>query len=209
MDHRGFGGGVGCLADLSVVGGDRGCIDQHTTLTARLRVIFAHGFGGHANHVECADQVDTDYFLEQIQGVCTIFANSPGGRGDARTVHQAKQLAHFERCGDGVLRILFLRDVAMLISLSQFRGKRLACLVLQVGQQHVSTVRGQHAGGARTQTRCTTGHDENFICDIHDNFSMTGVLRVNARGGRASGQASAWKILFRMSSTEPTPSTLR
>jgi hypothetical protein len=49
---------VGRLADLAVVGGDAGGVDQHAAFFGRLGLVLAHCVGGDTDHVEAVDEVE-------------------------------------------------------------------------------------------------------------------------------------------------------
>src|SRR5690606_1802056 len=52
-DHACFRGGIRGLSDLSVIGGDRGGVDQNAALARGLGCVVAHGRCGQARHIEC------------------------------------------------------------------------------------------------------------------------------------------------------------
>ena len=74
---------VGDLADLPVVGGDRGGVDDHAALAALVGLVGEHRRGGQPQHVERADQVDRDHLLERLERVRPALARGLLGPADA------------------------------------------------------------------------------------------------------------------------------
>jgi hypothetical protein len=62
-----LGGGVGDLADLALVGGDRCGVDDDTACTLVNRFLACDGRGGQPQHVEHAGQVHVNRRLEAVQ----------------------------------------------------------------------------------------------------------------------------------------------
>ncbi len=81
-DDAALGGGVGDLADLAVVGGDRGGVDADAALALAVGLVLAHRRGSEAQHVEGPDQVDLDHVGEELEVVGTAFVRDPLGPAD-------------------------------------------------------------------------------------------------------------------------------
>ena len=85
--HAALGGRIGGLADLAVVGGDRGGRDDDAALAVD-RFELAHRRDRKADHVEAADQVDADHPLEIRQRVRPVAADDAFRRADAGAIDQ-------------------------------------------------------------------------------------------------------------------------
>ena len=80
--------------------------------------------------------------------MCAVLADGLGRWRDACAVDQTEKRPELERGGNNGLRVRFLRDVTMQVALPEFRGERLASLVLNVGKHDARAGLRQHAGGA-------------------------------------------------------------
>ena len=90
-DDAALGGRVGELADLPVVGGDRGGVDAHPALALVVGLVGQHRRGGQAEHVEGADQVHADDGLERVERVRPAPAGRLLGPADARAADRDPQ----------------------------------------------------------------------------------------------------------------------
>lgn len=77
------------LADLAIVGRHGRRVDDDAALAFSRRILFRHGIGRQAAHIEGAHQVDVDDFLEQGQRMRAILAHGFHGRRHAGAVDQA------------------------------------------------------------------------------------------------------------------------
>ena len=166
-DHAAFGRGIGRLTNLPVIGGDAGGADQDTAFAGGFRFVFAHGFGGQADHVEAANQIDHDGLGVQAEVVGAVFADSFFSRGYPRAVDQAHQFAHGDGFGHHRLAIGFVAHITFDKRAAELLGNRFALVGLHVGNHHFAPVGRQHAGGAFAQARSATGDDENFALNVH------------------------------------------
>ena len=92
-DDAALRGRVGDLADLAVVGGDRGRVDADAALALLVGLVLAHRGGGEAEHVEGADQVDLDDVGEVLELVGAALAGDPLGPADAGAADRDPQPA--------------------------------------------------------------------------------------------------------------------
>ena len=90
------------------------------------------------------------------------------GRGDARAVDEAHQLAHRDGRGHGSLAVGLLAHVAAHEAAAQLLGDGFSTLGLQVGDEHLAAVGREHARRAFAQARCAASDDEDFACDVHE-----------------------------------------
>ena len=81
-DDAALRGRVGDLADLAVVGGDRGGVDADAALAFLVGLVLAHRRGGEAQDVEGADQVDLDHVGEEFEVVGAALVGNPLGPAD-------------------------------------------------------------------------------------------------------------------------------
>ncbi|MDT4842015.1 hypothetical protein FQZ97_758950 [compost metagenome] len=167
-DHAALRGAVGGLADLAVVGRDRGGRDQHAAFAGGFGLVLAHGVGRQADHVEAADQVDRDGLAEHGQRVRAVLAHGLLGRCDAGAVDQAHQLAELDGGSHHGLAVGFLAHVALDEHAADFLRNGFALVSLHVGDDHLGAVGGQHARCAFAEARSATGHDKNLAVDLHE-----------------------------------------
>mmetsp|Transcript_6315 Transcript_6315/g.25625 ORF Transcript_6315/g.25625 Transcript_6315/m.25625 type:complete len:609 (+) Transcript_6315:468-2294(+) len=182
-DDAALGGRIGRLANLAVVGRDRGGRDQHAALTGGLGLVLGHGLGGQTDHVEAANQVDRDRLREAGQRMGTVLADGLDRGCDARAVHEAHQLAQARGGGHGRLAVGLLADIALDEQPAQLGGDGLAAFDLQIGDDHLGPVLGQHAGRAFAEARGAAGDDEHLACNFHDE-DLLGLIDVNVNCGR-------------------------
>ena len=142
--------------------------DQHAALARGFGFVLAHGLGGQADHVEAADQVDRDRLGEGRQRVRAVLADGLHGRGDAGAIDQAHQLAQARGGGHDGLAVGFLADVALDEDTADVLRDLFAALDLQIGDDDLAAVRGQHACRAFAEARGAAGDDEHLACDFHD-----------------------------------------
>src|SRR5690606_29906904 len=95
-DDAALGRRVRRLADLALVGGDGGRIDDDAALLADGRLP-GHPRRGEADHVEGADQVDRDHAGEGVEREGAVAADGAPRRADAGTID--------EDAGDAVTRL--------------------------------------------------------------------------------------------------------
>jgi hypothetical protein len=157
---------VGGLADLAVVGGHAGGADQHAAL--------AGGSGSFLHIASAARRIMlklptrlTMMVLVNRQRVRAVLAHGLDGRRDAGAVDQAHQLAQRRGRGHHGLAVGFLADVALDEDAADLLGHGLAALDLQVGDDDLAAVGGQHARRAFAQARRAAGDDEDLACDVH------------------------------------------
>ena len=81
-DDAALRGRVGDLADLAVVGGDRGGVDADAALALLVGLVLAHRRRRQAQHVEGADQVDLDHVGEELEVVGAALVGDPLGPAD-------------------------------------------------------------------------------------------------------------------------------
>jgi hypothetical protein len=155
------------LADLTVVGGHAGGVDQHAAFAGGFGRVLAHGLSGQADHVEAADQVDVDHAREGGQRVRAVLAHGLGADGDACAIDQAHQLAAGQRRRHDGLGICFLRHIAAHEDAADLGRQRLTLVGLHIGHHHGGTGGGQHARRAFAQARGAAGDDEDLASDVH------------------------------------------
>src|ERR1700744_4391351 len=78
-DDASLRSGIGGLANLALVGGDGGGVDDDSPLVFVQRAGGGHFGGGKAQHIEAADQVDTDDAFERFQRQGTVSADNTAG----------------------------------------------------------------------------------------------------------------------------------
>src|SRR6185437_6346794 len=120
-----------------------------------------------------------------------VLADGLDRRGDAGAIDEADQLAELERRGDRPLGVVFAADVAGDEAAPGCLGDRLAPLGLQIGDDDLAAMLGEHPDRAFAEARCAAGDDEDLACDVHV------LLR--------SIQRSAARARALMSSTLPVP----
>src|SRR4051794_27271551 len=149
-----LGGAVGDLADLAVVGGDRGGVDADAALALFVGLVGEHRVGGEPQDVEGADEVDADDRVEGLEGVRAVAPGDLLGPADARAADGDPQ------AGDRVDRRLDLLGVGD-VGGDELRADRLgglgSALGVQVGDRDVRAGRAQRAGGSRAQARGAAG----------------------------------------------------
>jgi hypothetical protein len=165
-------GAVGGLADLAVIGCDRGGGDHHAALAGGFGRVLAHGVSRQPDHVEAAHQVDHDGLGIDRQAVRPVLAHGLLGRRDAGTVDQAHELAQGYRLGHHGLAIGFIADVALQERAADRLGDSLTLFHLHVGNHHGGPVGRQHARRAFTQARSAAGDDENLALNVHGYLLM-------------------------------------
>ena len=111
-DDAALGGRVGDLADLAVVGGDRGGVDADAALALVVGVVAEHRGGREAQHVEGADQVDRGSRVSNSSKLCgplrpAIFSAGPMPAQQTRSAARRSPAA----CGDGGRDLLGVGDV--------------------------------------------------------------------------------------------------
>ena len=74
-NHSALGCSVGRLANLAVVCGDGGGIDNDAALAVRARKLFGNGRSGQTNHVEGPNQIDAHGLCEGIEAMRPIAAD--------------------------------------------------------------------------------------------------------------------------------------
>ncbi|MCY1448251.1 hypothetical protein D9M71_649070 [compost metagenome] len=140
---------------MPVVGGNRGGIDDHPTLTIGSRFAFGHGRGGQAQQVEAANQVDVDHPAEAFQAVWAVLAQDFLGADDACAVDQPVETA--ESANGSIHRSLgggFLADVGDRKARlgAQFLGLGGYGFGIEVDQHHLGTGLDEHLRGSSAQT---------------------------------------------------------
>jgi hypothetical protein len=163
-------GAVGELADLAVVGGDRGGVDAHPALALVVGLVAGHLRRGEAQRVERADQVDADDDLERLELVGAALADRPLGPADARAVHRDAQLARQLGGGvDGGLDLVGLRHVGLdeLDAGAQLGGQRVALLGVDVGDGDLGALGVQAPRGRLTQPGGAADDQCSCSLDVH------------------------------------------
>lgn len=94
--HPALGRGVGGLADLAVVGGDRGGGDEDAALAVH-GLGLGDALGGEPEDVEGADEVDSDHPGEGVQAQWSAAGEHAAGRRDAGTADRDAQWALLAR----------------------------------------------------------------------------------------------------------------
>ena len=113
-DDSGLGGRIRGLSDLPFIGGDRGCVDDHTALAIHFRFVAHHGRRGESQHIEGADQIDGDSLRERHKGVRSVPAHDSLAWCNSRAIHQAMQSSETLAGGvDRLLSVRFLRDICV------------------------------------------------------------------------------------------------
>ncbi len=100
---------VGDLTDLSVVGGDRSSVDDHTTLTVAVRLVHGHGGSGEPCDIECPKGVLGDGFDEDRHVVGAPIAADCASRPADTTpcdVDHYRKGAHRLRSADRFCHVL-------------------------------------------------------------------------------------------------------
>ncbi|MND80576.1 hypothetical protein D3C80_723490 [compost metagenome] len=171
---RALGGGVGGLTDLAVVGGNRGGVDDHPTLTLSARFAFGHGCSGQAQQVEAADQVDVDHPAEAVQAMGAILAQDLFGADDTGAVDQAMETA--ERGNGGIDRGLggaLLTDIGnrKVRLATQRLGLGSDRLGIEVDQHHLGSSLDEHLCGSGAQPGSCAADDEVLVGNLHDGRS--------------------------------------
>ena len=148
-DDAALGGGVGDLADLAVVGGDRGGVHAHAALAVLGRLVGDHRGGGVAQHVERADQVDLENRLERHQRVRALGAGELLRPAGARAADGDPQAALASARGllHGRLDLALLAHVAGDELQAELGRERLALLGVDVGDRHDRALAVQGAHG--------------------------------------------------------------
>jgi len=131
---------------------------------------FCHGLGGQAQQVEAADQIDLDGAAETVQAMCAVTAKHLLGRRDAGAIDQPVQRTECRQrlchCG---LAILFASDVGAYETGSgaQLRYGLLACLIIDIQQQHLAALPDQLTGCGQAKTRGAAADQEYGFVDTH------------------------------------------
>ncbi len=185
-DHRGLGGGVGGLADLAVVGGDGGGVDEDAALAFLVGGLPRHLLRGEADEVEAADDVDVEAAGEAGEGVRAFLAQHFFAGGDAGAVDQAVHRAEvFQRGGDRGLGIGFGGDVGAdeAHRRAQFIDQRLSGDFVEIRHHHLAAEADQVAHGAGAEPGSAAGDDEYAVFDLHAASLRCGT----GHPGRAAG----------------------
>ena len=170
-DDAALRGGVGDLADLAVVGGDRGGVDADAALALGVGLVVAHRRRGEAQHVEGADQVDLDHLGEDLEVVGAALVGDPLGPADAGAADRDPQpavvrAAALDRGGDGRRRRSRRSRrrsrpaPSSAASASPFSALRSAIVTLAPG-------RGQRPRGRLAEPRGPAGDQRSCSLDLH------------------------------------------
>ncbi|MNJ37217.1 hypothetical protein D3C77_320270 [compost metagenome] len=178
-----LGGSIGGLADLAVVGGNRGGVDNDPTLTFGARFTFGHGCSGQTQQIEAADQINVDDPAETLQAVGAVLAQDFLGTDNAGAVDQPLQAAKRGNSSiDGGLGRCLLTDV----------GNGETCLAAQrlcfglygfgieVDQHDLGTRFDEHFGGGCTEARGRAADDEVLVGNLHDRVPQALAVEASA-----------------------------
>ncbi len=155
-----LGSRVGDLANLPVVGRDRGGVDAHAPFAVLQRLRGDHRCGSEAQHVEGADQVDLDGGLKRQQRVRAARARKLLGPADAGAAHGDAQPA-IRRRGllYGRLHLALLAHVAGYELDAELGGERGALLGVDVGDRDDRALLVQASHGSLAETRGAADDD--------------------------------------------------
>ena len=153
-DDSALGGGVGDLADLPVVRGDRRRVDADATIAVE-RLVREHRGRRDAQHVEGPDEVDVDDDLERLERVGAVLGGRALGPADAGAVDRDPQRPGLGGGGDGGPR-----SVSGLVTsistncarLAELGDQRVALLRVEVGDGDVGAGGVQAPGGGGAET---------------------------------------------------------
>ena len=122
-----------------------------------------------------------------------FFADGLDAESDTGAVDQTDQLAAANRGGHHRLAVGLLGDVAADEAAADFLGHFLALVGLEIGDDDLATVLGEHPRRAFAEAGSASGDDENLASDFHFCVSLISI------------QASAASARSPISSTLPRP----
>ncbi len=99
-----------------------------------------------------------------------FLADRLDGRCNAGTVDEADELAERKRLRHGGLAVGLLAHVAAHECAAELGRDGRAAIRLQIGDDDLAAVRGQHAGRAFAEARSAAGDDEYLVRDVHENL---------------------------------------
>lgn len=169
-DYGCFAGRVGCLADLTVVGGDRSGVHDNATLTVGVRFVLADQTSRQPNNVERSDRVDGQHSSEIFQSVRKFLVEVERLEGDGRsgTVNgniesSERALGRFERSGNVRFRCDISRHKDGLVA--QLLGQLVAVGLGQIDDHDSTAALPETLDGGSAQTGCSTGYQANGVLE--------------------------------------------
>jgi len=165
-DHPALRRRIGGLADLAILGRDRGGVDDRAALAKPVERIERHHPGGRlGDAAERADEVDLDDPVERIEWEMLDLAGflRPAGGLDgiagARAVDQDAFLAvGSARLGKACIDAFVAGHVDLAEHPADLGSNRLALVLVQVEQRDFHALFRQRARGCRAKARSAAGH---------------------------------------------------
>jgi hypothetical protein len=159
---------TGRLADLALVSGDRGGIDDHPALAVPVGRAAGHFGGGKAHQVKAAYQVDPDDGLEILQLHRPVAPDDSLGRGYSGAADQDAAGSMFRaRLVQRGLHGPAVGNVAIQAQPTDPVGYGRGAVAVAVQHRDLRARLGQGAGRRRPQARRAACYDSRYTFDIH------------------------------------------
>ena len=167
-DDAALRGRVGRLADLAVIGRNRGRVDDDAALAFLQRLGLAAIGREQPQHIERADQIDLDHLLVVGKRHRPVAADDALRRTDAGAVEQDTRRAEL---GIGFLHGRFsacgIRHVALHRDTADRLGMRIRRIQIDVEQRDLGARCRQHRGCRGAETGAAAGDDRGVSFNIH------------------------------------------
>ncbi len=168
-DDSRLGGSVRGLANLSLIGGDGGSVDNYSSLSVLVAFGLRYGLGGERENVEGADQVDLDDRGVELQVMCLLAEDAHGG-ANAGAVDQGAKRGTGTRPSHGGPHLIGFGHVRFDVLDSCHCGGVIDAR-LQVEDKDVSAVVGQCFGARGAEPGGSSCDDGGGVVELHQFFS--------------------------------------